>query len=272
MPNRSTAASAQVARASKTSGRSRSSWVAPTMRSARVRLHDADFAATKWCQNAVATPATARRRARVAVTRLPAAPRQTRPSSANAPIATKISRCSTHHGHGCIPNACCETRAARTAPNEATATRRTTPRSKRRREAPAASAPPSFGGLGDQFDLDAGAERQLGDAVGAARVRALLGEDLAEELGAAVGHQVVLGEVGRAVDEARDAHDALDLVEVADRGVERAEQVDRDRARRLLAGRRVHVAAELANPGLAVALGDVAGEEDKISRANEGHV
>ena len=41
------------------------------------------------------------------------------------------------------------------------------------RRAGRAPAPRSFGGLGDQLDLDAGAERQLGDAVGAARVRAL---------------------------------------------------------------------------------------------------
>jgi hypothetical protein len=46
----------------------------------------------------------------------------------------------------------------------------------------------------------------------------------------------MLDEVGRAVDEAGDANDPLDLVEVADGGVQRAEQVDRDGARRLLAG------------------------------------
>ena len=34
----------------------------------------------------------------------------------------------------------------------------------------------------------------------------------------------------------------------------------------------VHVAAELADPGLAVALGDVAGEEDEVAGAHEGHV
>ena len=86
-----------------------------------------------------------------------------------------------------------------------------------RRERSSATAPSSATGrcakrrarcrrscdLGDQLDLDAGAERQLGHAVGAARMRALLGEDLAEQLGAAVGDEVVLGEVGRAVDEAR---------------------------------------------------------------------
>ena len=76
----------------------------------------------------------------------------------------------------------------------------------------------------------------------------------------------------RAVDEARDADDALDLVEVADGGVQRAEQVDGDGARRLLAGRGGHVAAELADPDLAVALGDVAGQEDEVAAAHEGHV
>ena len=52
------------------------------------------------------------------------------------------------------------------------------PRSSRRR-GPAATAAPSLRGLGDQLDLDAGAERQLRDAEGAACMRALLGEDLA---------------------------------------------------------------------------------------------
>ena len=46
----------------------------------------------------------------------------------------------------------------------------------------------------------------------------------------------------------------------------------RDGARRLLAGGACHVAAELADPGLAVALGDVAGEEDEIAAAHERHV
>ena len=43
-------------------------------------------------------------------------------------------------------------------------------------------------------------------------------------------------------------------------------------ARRLLAGGGRHVLAELADPGLAVALGDVAGEIDEVARAHEGHV
>ena len=38
------------------------------------------------------------------------------------------------------------------------------------------------------------------------------------------------------------------------------------------AGRRGHVAAELADPHLAVALGDVAGQEDQVAAAHEGHV
>ena len=72
------------------------------MRSASVRLHDADFAATKCCHSAAAMPATASSSANVPATRLPAGPRQTRPSTAKTPIATKIRRCSTHQGQGCI--------------------------------------------------------------------------------------------------------------------------------------------------------------------------
>ena len=77
----------------------------------------------------------------------------------------------------------------------------------------------------------------LRDAEGAARMRAFLAEDLGEQFGAAVGHQVLFGVVGRAVDQAHDLDDALDPVQVAERRVQRAEQVDRDRARGLLRGR-----------------------------------
>ena len=83
-----------------------------------------------------------------------------------------------------------------TAPNASTATSANAPAWPAAPRWARARAAPSFGGLGDQLDLDAGAERQLGDAVGAARMRAALGEDFAEQLGAAVGDQVVLDEIG----------------------------------------------------------------------------
>jgi hypothetical protein len=83
---------------------------------------------------------------------------------------------------------------------------------------------------------------------------------------------MVLDEVGRAVDQARDAHDALDLVEVADRGVQRAEQVDRDRARRLLAGRGVMSRPSWPTQALPSRLAMWPGEEDEVAAAHERNV
>ena len=63
-PIRLTAASAQLARASNTSGRRRPSSVALTILSASVRLHEGERAATKCCQSAAAMPASASSRPR----------------------------------------------------------------------------------------------------------------------------------------------------------------------------------------------------------------
>eukprot|EP01137_Pigoraptor_chileana_P028249 Opistho-2@11896 len=101
---------------------------------------------------------------------------------------------------------------------------------------------------------------------------AAIAEDLGQQLGAAVGHQVLLGEVGRAVDQAHHLDDAADLVQVADGGVQGAQQVDGDGAGGGLAGGGVDIAAQLAGPDLALALGDMAGDEDQIAGAHEGHV
>ena len=58
----------------------------------------------------------------------------------------------------------------------------------------------------------------------------------------------------------------------ADGRVQRAEQVDGDGARGLLAGGGVDVLAELADPRLAVLAGNVAGDEDEVAGAHERHV
>mmetsp|Transcript_41226 Transcript_41226/g.96461 ORF Transcript_41226/g.96461 Transcript_41226/m.96461 type:complete len:213 (+) Transcript_41226:889-1527(+) len=92
-----------------------------------------------------------------------------------------------------------------------------------------------------------------------------------QQFRAAVGDQVLLGEVRRAVDQAHHLDDAH-LGEVTGGGLQRAEQVDRDRSRGQLAGGGVDVLAKLADPGLAVLLGDVAGDEQQIAGAGEGQV
>src|SRR5207245_7060702 len=94
-----------------------------------------------------------------------------------------------------------------------------------------ALATPSSGDLSDQIDLDARTHRDLHNTEGAAGMRALFGEHLAQQIRASVGDEVLFGEIGGAVDEAHHLHDALDLVQVADGRVQRAQQVDGDGTR-----------------------------------------
>ncbi|MNG17026.1 hypothetical protein D3C84_1009840 [compost metagenome] len=104
-------------------------------------------------------------------------------------------------------------------------------------------------------------------------MRALFGaEHFGEELAGAVGHQMLFGEGADRVHEAHHLDDALDLVQVAHGRVQRAEQVDGDGARGLLAFVGADVGAELADPDLAVLLGDVARQEHEVAGLHERHV
>mgnify|MGYP000511679598 CR=1 FL=1 len=76
------------------------------------------------------------------------------------------------------------------------------------------------GQFGDQLDLDAGTQRNLRHAKGAARMRAGVSEDLAEQFRAAVGDQMLFGEGRGRVDQAHDLDDALDAVEVGAGGAD----------------------------------------------------
>src|SRR4029079_10122219 len=87
-----------------------------------------------------------------------------------------------------------------------------------------------------------------------ARVRPALAEDGDQQLGGPVGHEVLLREGRRAVDEHHELHDALDALEVAQGRLQRAHQVDGDGPRRLAPFRGGHTRAELAHPRLALAL------------------
>jgi hypothetical protein len=126
---------------------------------------------TRWRRPRSA--ATARRRCRQpassSISRAIAPPRppiaSASPSQAPRAMARKISRCSTHHGQGCMPSPCWVTRAMPTASTGSHGGAE-----------PGANAARSFiSDFGDQFDLHAGAHRDLRHAKGAARMRADLG-------------------------------------------------------------------------------------------------
>src|SRR6202035_3035318 len=122
-------------------------------------------------------------------------------------------------------------------------------------------------------DLDRGPPRQRRNPDSGARMDAALAEQVADEIGCAVNdlrHAVV---VGRAVDEAAEAHAADDAVERPVAGfAQRSEEIERADAGRLDAGRKVVVDTDLAviREG-AVPFADLAGQENSVAVATEGH-
>ena len=81
-----------------------------------------------------------------------------------------------------------------------------------------------------------------------------------------------LGELAGALDQAHYLDDAFHPFKITRRRLQRAEQINRNGACRKFAFGRAHVAAQLPHPRFAVALGDVAGQEDQLPAAHEGQV
>ena len=101
---------------------------------------------------------------------------------------------------------------------------------------------------------------------------AAFAKHLGQQFRAAVGDQVLLDEVGRAVHQAHDLDDAAHALQVAHGGLQGAHQVDGHRACGFGALRGRHVLPQAANPGFAVFAGDVAREKNQVAGAHEGHV
>src|SRR5581483_8684496 len=130
------------------------------------------------------------------------------------------------------------------------------------------------GYLEQAFDLDGGVRRQRGDTDGGAGVPALVAEHLHHQIGGAIQHLRSVDEVRRRIDEAAEPHHAHHLVEIAERGLDLRQQVDRAAARRggaLLDG---DARAELAL-GDQLARGveaNLAGHEQQISSADKADI
>src|SRR5680860_438926 len=119
--------------------------------------------------------------------------------------------------------------------------------------------------LHDQLDLDGGVERQHRHADRRACVPTRLTEDLAEQLGDAVGHQGLAGEVGSGSDEHDHLDDPLDRGELADLGTDSRDRIERALARALHGLLLAHLATDLAGEHqLSVAHGQLAGGEDVV--------
>ena len=88
--------------------------------------------------------------------------------------------------------------------------------------------------LGDRLDLDGDIDRQRSRADRRARMPALVAEDLDQQVGGAIDHLGMVGEVGHAIDEADKLDDALELVEIAAAGIlELRHDIDGAQPRRL---------------------------------------
>ena len=77
------------------------------------------------------------------------------------------------------------------------------------------------------FDFNRCIEGKLGDAHRRAGVAPALTEDLDHEIGGAVHHLRQVAERRHRVDEAAEPHAALDVVEVAERGLGLGQEIDR---------------------------------------------
>ena len=129
-------------------------------------------------------------------------------------------------------------------------------------ESSSSSTPAKFFALvqfGDHLDLDTTSQRQLRNAECGASVLTDVAKNLADQFGAAVRDEMVLGEVRCGIDEADQLDDAADPAEVTIAGsVQGSDQIDGDRARRLFALLGAHVTTELTDPGFSVFLRDMA--------------
>src|SRR5207247_6773168 len=128
--------------------------------------------------------------------------------------------------------------------------------------------------LDDHLDLDRDADGELRHADRGPRVLAdRLAEHLHHQVREAVDDLGLVTEVLRGPHHAQHLHDALDLVEIPERGAHRGEQVEADFTRDLVAFLDRHVLAELAartRPTLAD--GTVTGEEQEIADAHRADV
>src|SRR5512143_1810977 len=98
----------------------------------------------------------------------------------------------------------------------------------------------------ERIDLDGGGEWKSRAADGDARVAPLVAETLDEEIGGAVQHFGMVGEVRRCVDEAVEAQELNDAVEIAQGRLGLRQDVERAELRGLLAFREIDIGPELA--------------------------
>ena len=93
-----------------------------------------------------------------------------------------------------------------------------------------------------------------------------------EQFARTIGHQMLLGEVGCRVDQRHQLDNPGDLVQVAHRRVQRAQQINGDGPRGILALCCSDVFTQLTHPYFSIAFGDVAAQEHQLTGLHKRYV
>ena len=124
------------------------------------------------------------------------------------------------------------------------------------------------------LDFHRRVERQGGDANGRACVPTFVAEGGDHEIGGAIHDFRTIDEFRIGIDEAAEANDAGDLVEIAKRGLELGQQINRAGARRLLSILDGDAASELAFCNkLAIGIeANLSGDDQQISGPHKADI
>src|SRR5690554_2969301 len=124
-----------------------------------------------------------------------------------------------------------------------------------------------------RFDFDGGAEGQGGHAKGGTGVLALLAQNGDEQVGAAIGNQMLLGEVGCGRHQNRNLDDTLDILK-RDAGCvnDLGEDVERRQFSGVATLDDVHGIAEQSGDHALIVGRDLAGDVEQITAARDRYI
>ncbi len=124
------------------------------------------------------------------------------------------------------------------------------------------------------FDFDRSIRGQRSDTDGGAGMAALVAEGCDHQVGRAVEHLGSVEEIRRGIDKAAKPHHADHLVEIAERGLDLRQQIDRATARRRVALLDGDAGAQLAlGDQLAFRVeADLARDEQQVSGADKADI
>src|ERR1700690_339953 len=125
--------------------------------------------------------------------------------------------------------------------------------------------------LRDQFYFHTRPKRNLSHPEGATNVQSCISKYFSEKFRSSIGYHVLFGECLSAVHQHHQFDNALDLVEVAHRGMKCAHQIDGHASCGLLPLFGGEIPAQLADPGFAGILSDMTRKKKQIAGAQEGN-